>query len=80
MNWELKTPGSHNSLQTAESSEQCVWLASDHYSLHLDSLSLKQWECFLIAKGFKMKLRKHFPLLKPDAYGIRTPQGEMFCG
>lgn len=51
MNRELKTSGSHKSLQTAKSSEQCiqrVWLASDHFRLHLLSLSIKQQGCFLV--------------------------------
>lgn len=34
MNPELTTPGSRRSLQTAESSEQCLWMASDHFKLH----------------------------------------------
>lgn len=51
MNRELKTSGSHKSLQTAESSEQCGWLARDRFRLHLLSLSVKQQGCFLVELG-----------------------------
>lgn len=51
MNPELKTSGSHKSLQTAESSEQCVRLASDHFRLRLLSLSIKQRGGFLVELG-----------------------------
>lgn len=57
MNRELKTSGSHKSLQTAESSEQRVWLASDHFRLHLLSLFIKQQGCFLVESGKRMEMK-----------------------
>ena len=42
-----KTPGVIN-LCKQQSSEQCIWLASNHHSLYLVSLPVKWWESFLI--------------------------------
>lgn len=50
-----------------QSSEQCIWLASNHHSLYLVSLPVKWWESFLIEMWKRSKWNSGFSFKKPDA-------------